>query len=131
MNRAYLAAKVADGHYILSRCHWNYGDSLQEALTESYNSGPLAAMLVAPGEMSSIREEQNIPTGKFNTKGEQKTRKGWAPGYYHNPSFGNGCLHFASLRGVRAFLKTAEHYTSHLWDGEQWIMTPAPSPDAS
>jgi hypothetical protein len=126
MNRAYLAAKVAHDHYILARCHWNYGQDLQDHLVESYNSGPLAAMLIAPGGMSSISEDRKIPTGKLNSKGFFVTQKVKAPGYYYSPHDDNGCLHFKSLRGVRNFLKTAEHYTSHLWDGEGWIMQPAP-----
>jgi hypothetical protein len=126
MNRAFIAAKVAHDHYILARCHWSYGQSLQDQLVESYNSGPLAAMLIAPGGMSSISEDRKIPTGKFNSQGLDVTIKVKAPGYFYSPYGGDGCLHFKSLRGVKNFLKTAEHYTSHLWDGERWIMQPAP-----
>jgi hypothetical protein len=83
-------------------------------------------MLIAPGGMSSIAQNVEIPTGKYNNKGLEITRRVIAPDYDYRRFSGNDCLHFKSLRGVRNYLKTAEHYTSHLWDGERWIMQPAP-----
>lgn len=127
MNRAYLYTKVAPGRFILARCHWSYGEFLHKYLEEAYNSGPLAAMLIAPGGMSCIRETQDIPTGKYKKNGADVTRKGYAPFYYHKPGDGNDCFHFTSLRGVKAFLKTAEYITSHYWDGERWILENYPT----
>jgi len=70
MNRSCLIAKVTDELFLVSRCHWSYGESLQKTLVEFYNSGPLAAMLVSPGGMSDINDEIKRLTGRFNSKGQ-------------------------------------------------------------
>jgi len=126
MNRSYLVAKVADELFLVSRCHWSYGTHLQKTLVESYNSGPLAAMLVSPGGMSSIDDKVKRLTGRFNSKGEAIESSTEGPSYHYHRS--EMCLHFKTFSQVKAFLRNAELITWHYWDGFLWTMTDTSSP---
>jgi hypothetical protein len=126
MNRSYLVAKVADELFLVSRCHGSYGESLQKTLVESYNSGPLAAMLVSPGGMTGINDKIKRLTGRYNSKGEDIESSTEGPSYHYHRS--EMCLHFKTFGQVKSFLRNAELITWHYWDGFLWTMTDTRSP---